>query len=53
MKTMMPRRKRRALKDIRTEAVITLKNDRDNKYGRYFPPAALPHLHPAILGEYY
>lgn len=54
MKTMMPGRKRRELKEIRKEAAGTSKNYRDDKsMGDTFPQPHTPHLHPVILGKYH
>lgn len=54
MKTMMPGRKLRELKEIRTEAVGTLKKYRDGKdMGDTFPQPLTPHVHPVILGKHH
>lgn len=50
----MLERKRRKLKEIRTEAVTTLKNYRDGKYTEILSPSPLtPHLYPAILTKHH
>lgn len=53
MKTRMPGRELRELKEIRTEAVGTLKDYGDDKYmGDTFPQPLTPHLQPVVLGKH-